>query len=137
MDTIAYHMRDAVNNGYGLVITTGGVGAEDKDFTIEALISVDPDAQTPYLVRFHKGQGRHVKHGVRIGVGKVGLTTIVCLPGPNQEVRMGLDIVIKALANGWEKDQLAQEMVNNLRENVYHQLQINSEEEKKCSGIRM
>ena len=49
---------------------TGGVGAEDKDFSVEAILSLDPEAATPYLVRFTKGEGRHVKDGVRIGVGE-------------------------------------------------------------------
>ncbi len=83
---IQQKLFDAIDRGFGLVITTGGVGAEDKDFSVEALTAVAPDAFTPYIVQFEKGTGRHVKDGVRIGVGKVGMTTIINLPGPHDEV---------------------------------------------------
>jgi len=36
----------------GLAVSTGGVGAEDKDFSVEAIEALDPQAATPYLVRF-------------------------------------------------------------------------------------
>jgi len=83
---IASRMLDAAERGIGLVVTTGGVGAEDKDFSVEALCRVDPEAATPWLVKFQPGTGRHVKEGVRIAVGQYGLTTFVCLPGPHDEV---------------------------------------------------
>ena len=44
---IKQKMLDAVDQGFGLVITTGGVGAEDKDFSVEALTAIAPDALTP------------------------------------------------------------------------------------------
>ena len=47
-------MRAAVEAGYGVVVTTGGVGAESKDHTIEALLKVDPQAATPYLTYFRR-----------------------------------------------------------------------------------
>lgn len=52
---------------------------------IEALLTLDPDAATPWLV-VERGTGRHVKDGVRIGVAQMGLTTYVSLPGPHDEV---------------------------------------------------
>lgn len=79
-------LLDAADRGYGLVITTGGVGAEDKDFSVEALTSIDAEAATPWIATFTQGQGRHVKAGVRIGVGQSGLTTYLSLPGPHDEV---------------------------------------------------
>lgn len=93
-------IMDAIDSGYGLVITTGGVGAEDKDYTIEAISTIDPQAYTPYIVHYTKGQGRHVKDGVRIAVGSVGESLIVALPGPNDEVKIGM----KALMEGLEKN---------------------------------
>ena len=68
---IASALTRAVNEGFGLVITTGGVGAEDKDRTIEALLELDPKASTPYIIRYEKGTGRHEKDGVKIGVAYV------------------------------------------------------------------
>ncbi len=79
-------LRDAAERGIGLVITTGGVGAEDKDFSVEAVSRLDPEAATPWIVKFQAGTGRHVKDGVRIAVGQYGLTTYVSLPGPHDEV---------------------------------------------------
>jgi molybdenum cofactor synthesis domain-containing protein len=83
---IKLKLLEAIDRGFGLVITTGGVGAEDKDFSVEALGAIDPTALTPYIVKFEKGTGRHLKDGVRIGIGQVGLTTIINLPGPHDEV---------------------------------------------------
>ena len=71
-DVIARAFREASETGYGLMVTTGGVGAESKDQTLEALRMVDPDASTPYILKFEKGTGRHHKEGVRIGVGMAG-----------------------------------------------------------------
>ena len=86
ISSLGYSLSDAADRGFGLVITTGGVGAEDKDFSVEALLTLDPDAATPWLVKFERGTGRHVKDGVRIGVAQMGLTTYVSLPGPHDEV---------------------------------------------------
>ena len=72
MSRIVHSLRDAVEEGYGLIITTGGVGAEGKDQSVEALLALDPDAATPYVLKFTKGQGRHAKDGVRLGVGPFG-----------------------------------------------------------------
>lgn len=115
--TIAHALRSGVEAGYGLVITTGGVGAEDKDRTVEALLKVDPEAATPYLVRYEAGKGRHQKDGVRIGVGQAGLTTIVNLPGPNDEVQVGLQVLKQHLAAGsLEKRALADAIAGALRQ---------------------
>ena len=84
--------------GYGLLITTGGVGAESKDCTIEALQRLAPNAETPYILSFKQGHGRHAKPGVRIAVGQVGTALVVCLPGPNEEVRLGVDQLLTCLA---------------------------------------
>ena len=116
---IAGHLRQAVDNGgYGLVITTGGVGAEAKDHTIEALLTLDPEAATPYICRFEKGAGRHAKDGVRIGVGQVSETLIVALPGPNDEVKRSLEVLIKGLESRLNKYDLSEEIARCLREDL-------------------
>lgn len=106
-DHISNKILDAVLEGYGLIITTGGVGAEDKDRTVEAIQSIDPDASTPYIVKFTKGTGRHLKDGVRIAVGQSGQSLIVALPGPNDEVRIGIEELIKSINSGLTKEETA------------------------------
>jgi molybdenum cofactor synthesis domain-containing protein len=113
---VAFNFRDAVNQGYGLVISTGGVGAESKDATVEGLLQVAPNAATPWLVMYEKGQGRHVKEGVRIAVGRVGPTTLIALPGPNDEVRIALPVILQHCENGSpEPQRLAEDIAQALR----------------------
>lgn len=100
-------LEDALNRGFGLLITSGGVGAEDKDKTVEAIHSIDENAANPYIVKFKKGTGRHVKDGVRIGVGTEGLSTMISLPGPHDEVELAMPVLIKGLRENWDKMHLA------------------------------
>jgi molybdenum cofactor synthesis domain-containing protein len=106
----------AFEGGYGLVVTTGGVGAETKDCTIEALLGIDPSASTPYICRFEKGYGRHAKDGVRIGVGRAGTAMLLALPGPNDEVALGIDAAIESLSRGESPDDIAGAVVGVLRQ---------------------
>jgi len=116
---IAGNLRQAVyDDGYALVITTGGVGAEDKDHTVEAVLSLDPEAATPYICTFEKGKGRHAKDGVRIGVGRVEDALIVALPGPNDEVRMSMEVLVKGLGSRPDKYALAEEIAAGLRDKL-------------------
>ena len=107
LESIASTLSRAVNEGFGLIITTGGVGAEDKDRTIEALLRLDPNASTPYIIRYQKGTGRHEKDGVRIGVAYLDPSFIIALPGPHEEVRSGIEVIIDGLKRGWDKEALA------------------------------
>jgi molybdenum cofactor synthesis domain-containing protein len=118
LDFIAGNIRRAVDYGYGLVLTTGGVGAEDKDKTVEGILKVDPEAATPYIVKFKQGTGRHEKEGVRIGVGQVDQTLIIALPGPNDEVKIGLSVILNALKEGTSKEALAHKLAEALREKL-------------------
>jgi molybdenum cofactor synthesis domain-containing protein len=116
---IAAHLRQAVDDGYGLVIITGGVGAEDKDQTIEAVLMVDPEAATPHILKYQLGVGRHKhKDSVRIAVGKISQTLIVALPGPNDEVQLGLEVLVKGLASHSSKDQLAEKIASSLKKRL-------------------
>ncbi len=55
---IAATMRQTFEDGgYSLIMTTGGIGAEDKDRTVEAVLALDPDAATPYICRYQQGAG--------------------------------------------------------------------------------
>jgi len=118
---IAHKLRDAAERGFGLVITTGGVGAEDKDFSVEALLRVDREAATPWIVKFQAGTGRHVKEGVRIGVGQYGLTTYVNLPGPHDEVVAAAEALQRHCDTGHiDKGALAGDIAQILREKLQH-----------------
>ncbi len=116
---IAEAFHRAADAAYGLVITTGGVGAEKKDRTIEALLLVDPGAPTPYLLKFTKGTGRHTKDGVRVGVGEVGSTRIVFIPGPTGEVGLCLGVIAEGLAQHLRKEALAEKLAQALRQRFY------------------
>ena len=113
---ISSKLREAAESGgYGLIITTGGVGAEDKDHTVEAVLSLDKNAATPYICHFEKGTGRHVKDGVKIAVGEYNGSLIVSLPGPNDEVKASMDILTKGLKEDIGKSVLAERLAANLR----------------------
>jgi molybdenum cofactor synthesis domain-containing protein len=116
VDEIAGALRQALDQGFGWIITTGGVGAEEKDCTVEALLKVCPDAAAPYIVKFTRGHGRHVKDGIRIGVAKEGLTYLVTLPGPHEEVRLCADVLLESIETQPEAEVLAERLARLLRE---------------------
>jgi len=109
-------LRSIVAEGYGVVVTTGGVGAEDKDWMVESVCQLDPSAATPQILHFSPGVGRHSKDSVRIAVGQVELTTLVALPGPHDEVRLAAPVLLEGLKAGWNKEQLAEALARVLRE---------------------
>lgn len=92
MPLIVLALKDAVKEGFGLVITTRGVSAEDKDYMVEAIQRLDKEAATPYLVHYHQGEGRHKKDGVRIAIGRLDWTMFVALPGPHDEVQLAMPV---------------------------------------------
>lgn len=113
---IAAKLRETAEyGGFGLIITTGGVGAEDKDHTVEAIVDLDPEAATPYICHFEVGTGRHAKDGVKIAVGHHNDTLIVALPGPNDEVQASLSILVEGIKDGLNKHLLAEKLAVNLR----------------------
>jgi molybdenum cofactor synthesis domain-containing protein len=116
IDEIAGALRQALDQGFGMIITTGGVGAEDKDCSVEALQKVCPDAVTPYIAKFTRGHGRHVKDGIRIGVAKEGLSYVVTLPGPNEEVRLCAEVLVESIDQQPEPEVLGEQLANLLRE---------------------
>ena len=118
-------LEDALNRGFGLIVTTGGVGAEDKDHSVEGICTIDHEAATPYIVRYQKGTGRHVKDGVRIGVGTEGLSMMVSLPGPHDEVELAAPVLLAGLREQWSKETLANRLADVLaekwkRKNAHH-----------------
>ncbi len=119
---IAARLRQAVDDGYGLIITTGGVGAEDKDRTIEGVLALEPGAATPYICRYQKGVGRHHKDGVRIAVGEYSDSLIIALPGPNDEVRVGIETLVRGLRSGLSKELLAEAISGALKRRLEEKL---------------
>lgn len=114
----------AAERGYSVSITTGGVGAENKDFSVEAIQNLDPQACTPYIAKFKQGTGRHSKDGIRIGVGQMGFTTYVALPGPNDEVAVCIDTVVRGISEGWSKEVLAGKLARLLRDRLKDKIGI-------------
>ncbi len=119
-ELIAGSIRRAIDDGYGLVITTGGVGAEAKDCSVEAVLLIDPQAATPYLAHFETGStlaghNRHVKDGVRIAVGRSQGSLIVALPGPNDEVTVAIPTLRRGLAQQLAPVDLAESIARTLR----------------------
>lgn len=114
MDDFFFCLSDAISRGFGLILTTGGVGAEDKDFSVEAVLRQDPQAAVSYIVKFTKGTGRHVKDGVRIAVGQVGLSYLVTLPGPHDEVQLAWPILKQGIEEAWSKQELAEKLAKTL-----------------------
>ncbi len=114
----------AAGLGYSVIITTGGVGAENKDFSVEAIERLDFNAATPYIAKFRMGQGRHSKDGIRIGVGQMGITKYIALPGPNDEVSLCIDTVVKGVRENWSKEILAGEIARILRRRLKEKVGI-------------
>jgi molybdenum cofactor synthesis domain-containing protein len=107
LTSITTALTKAVNDGFGLIITTGGVGAEHKDRVVEALLEIDQKASTPYIIRYQKGTGRHEKDGVKIGVAYAKPSFIIALPGPHQEAKIGIEVIIEGFKKGLDKEALA------------------------------
>ena len=106
--------------GFGIIITTGGVGAEDKDHTIEALERLDPDLSTAILAQYKRGHGRHVKDAVRIAIAHLGWSTIFALPGPTHEVKLALPIIVAGLEAKAEPADLVEAIAAPLRSTLPH-----------------
>jgi hypothetical protein len=121
MEGILPPLRRALSEGYGLIVTTGGVGAEDKDRMVEAILRLDPEASTPYIIHYEKGKGRHEKDGVKIGVAYLHPSYLIALPGPHEEVKIGIEVIVEGLKKGLGKEELAsalsKEYISHLRSN--------------------
>ena len=83
---------------------------------MEGICAIDREAATPYVVKFTKGTGRHVKDGVRVGVGSEGLSLMVSLPGPHDEVELTAPVLLQGLEEGWDKTLLADRLAAVLAE---------------------
>jgi len=115
LHAIAGRVSRIAEEGFGLIITTGGVGAESKDKTVEALTLLDPALATAPLAHFTAGHGRHVKDAIRIAVAQVGYSTVVALPGPTHEVRLALPVLRESLETSMANIDLVERLAIPLR----------------------
>ncbi|ODQ85376.1 molybdopterin-binding protein [Mycolicibacterium holsaticum] len=115
-DAILGRVLRLVSDGFGVIITTGGVGAEDKDRTIESLQRADPELATAILTTYAVGHGRHVKPHVQVGVGQIQWTRVIALPGPTREVRAALPVVVRSLQEHWSNARLADQIAEVLKQ---------------------
>ncbi len=115
--------------GFGIIITTGGVGAEDKDHTVEALERLDPNLATAILAKYTRGHGRHVKEAVRIAIARLGWSTIFALPGPTHEVKLALPILISGIKEKSEPRDLVEAIATPLRSTLPHHAHTHAAEE--------
>jgi len=106
--------------GFGIIITTGGVGAEDKDHTVEALERLDPQLVTAVLAQYKRGHGRHVKDAVRIAIARLGWSTIFALPGPTHEVKLALPVITAGLEAATALPELVEGIAAPLRATLPH-----------------
>ncbi len=79
------------------------------------MLELDPGASTPYISKYKLGTGRHHKDGVRIAVGQIDDAVVVALPGPNDEVKASLEILVRGVKSGLSKNELAEGIAENLR----------------------
>ncbi|MDA8406831.1 MAG: molybdopterin-binding protein [Deltaproteobacteria bacterium] len=109
-------LEGALMKGFGLILTTGGVGAESKDHSVEAVLRLDPNAYTPWILKFTPDMQRHYKEGVRIAVGRIGISRIITLPGPHAEVRLGCRALLAGLDRDLDDAALAETVASAIRE---------------------
>ncbi|ADL07156.1 molybdopterin-binding protein [Thermosediminibacter oceani] len=131
---VVNRLEGALERGYGLIITTGGVGAEDKDCNIEAVLRLDPRAHTPWILKFTPDYKRHYKEGVRIAVGRVGMARLIALPGPHEEVRLACRALLEGLSQGLDDAGLAEKIAGVLRRRWYERMGKGGSEHHGFSG---
>ena len=57
-----------------------------------------------------------MKPHVRVGVGQVGWSRVIALPGPTREVEAAMPVVIEALREGWDNQRFADNIATVLRD---------------------
>lgn len=105
-DPLEVVLRDAVANGFDLIVTTGGTGLTPTDLTPEVTARV-LDRQAPGLAEAIRAAG--VAAGVPTAVlsrglaGLAGRTLVVNLPGSAGAVRDGLAVLRNVLPHALDQ----------------------------------
>jgi hypothetical protein len=111
-----YVLSDALSRGFGLVVTTGGIGAEDKDHARGIIARFDSDPYAAKVLGFRVDHERHHHDGVYVVVGDAGIVRLIALPGPTVEAKLACTRMIEALKLGYDKARLAEFVADGLRE---------------------
>ncbi|MEM3265217.1 MAG: molybdopterin-binding protein [Candidatus Micrarchaeaceae archaeon] len=120
-DTMVSYLEDALNRGFSYVLITGGTGAEDKDYTSEAISKVSSYKTESYILKFkpESSYASHYHHkgdGVKITIGVSGITKIIGLPGPHEEIEMISNNLMEGIKNGINEADLAELIAAPLRQ---------------------
>jgi molybdenum cofactor biosynthesis protein B len=92
-------LRQWVEAGLGLVVTTGGTGFTPRDVTPEATAELI-ERSAPGLVEAARGASKHPHAMLSRGVaGIAGETLIINLPGSTKGVEESLDVIRPALVH--------------------------------------
>ena len=108
-------LRRLIDAGYGVIITTGGVGAEEKDLTVEAVLGLGGGAAVVDVTHYVPGEHRHTKRSVRLACASNSGTLLITLPGPNEEVRLCLRVLQELLPRGASPGEIAEALGQALR----------------------
>jgi molybdenum cofactor synthesis domain-containing protein len=98
-DPVAAVLREAVAEGYALVVTTGGTGISPTDRTPEATRSV-LDYEVPGIAEAVRAEGRKKVPTAALSRGTAGVagrTLVVNLPGSTGGVKDGLAVLTPLL----------------------------------------
>jgi len=108
----------AEERGFGLIVTTGGVGAEGKDGTVEALLCVDPDAATPHLFLVEQASADIPSRGCA-SASEPRRRTDRLHSGPHLEATEGTRALVTALATTREPVDIASAIAATLRRRLH------------------
>lgn len=99
-DQIQSALREWVDSGLNLIVTTGGTGFGPRDVTPEATAELI-ERPAPGLVEAARAASKHPKAMLSRGVaGIVGSTLVINLPGSTSGVEESLDVIRPALVHG-------------------------------------
>ena len=120
LEAMVSYLEDALNEGFGYIIITGGTGAEEKDYTARAIDAIAPHKSQSYIMKFTPGSNyashyHHVGDGVKITVGVAGITKIIGLPGPHEEVRLISQNLLDGIKNNLNENDLSEIIAAPLR----------------------
>lgn len=128
LTAVINRLEGALGEGVGLIVTTGGIGAEDKDINVEAIMQLAGETYTPWILKFKPDYLRHHKEGVRIALGRSGPTMLVALPGPHEEAKIGCNRLLEGIAKGLADNELAEYVASALRQRWHQVMQGRSGE---------